>query len=435
MTRLAATLLLLVAVVAAPLARAGEYLNAALDAATWVSSTAVSTPHGTAWPSDPSKAATVSTSLYYGNAGIVLFLLELHAATGDGTWLQKARAGADYLLAHQADERETGLYEGTAGIAFALTETFKATGDRRYRDGARNGLRLLKKRAAKAGAGIEWNDSADVISGGAGTGLVLLYLARELEEPAARTLAVQAGARLIELGRADGGGLKWAMTPSYPRLMPNFSHGTAGIAYFMATLYRDTKDERFLQAALAGGRYLQSIATTQGDVCLIFHHEPDGKDLHYLSWCHGPAGTARLFYRLYEVTGDATWMQWTEKSARAILASGIPERQTPGFWNNVSQCCGSAGVAEFMLGLHRVTGNDIYLRFARDVTADLLRKALPAQEGGLKWPQAEHRVKPAELVAQTGYMQGAAGIGTLLLHLDTFERGRKPRIVLPDTPF
>jgi hypothetical protein len=54
---------------------------------------------------------------------------------------------------------------------------------------------------------------------------------------------------------------------------------------------------------------------------------------------------------------------------------------------------------------------------------------------GLRWIQAEHRVRPELLIAQTGYMQGAAGIGMLLLHLDGFERGKKTPITFPDSPF
>ena len=27
------------------------------------------------------------------------------------------------------------------------------------------------------------------------------------------------------------------MTPDFPRIMPNFSHGTAGVAFFLATLH------------------------------------------------------------------------------------------------------------------------------------------------------------------------------------------------------
>src|SRR5690606_37541193 len=107
---------------------------------------------------------------------------------------------------------------------------------------------------------------------------------------------------------------------------------------------------------------------------------------------------------------------------------------TPGFWDNVSQCCGSAGVVEFFLDLHRVTGEREYLVFAERVADDMLRRATRDAEG-VRWVQAEHRVKPDFRVAQTGHMQGAAGIGVSLLHLDALERGRKERIRLPDNPF
>ena len=64
----------------------------------------------------------------------------------------------------------------------------------------------------------------------------------------------------------------------------------------------------------------------------------------------------------------------------------------------------------------------------------LLSKAT-RDRSGMRWVQAEHRVKPELLVAQTGYMQGAAGIGTLLLHLAEFEQGKQPALRLPDNPF
>ncbi|MCI0487215.1 MAG: lantibiotic modifying-like protein [Blastocatellia bacterium] len=410
------------------------YRDTALQAARWIRSHAIQTEQGAVWPADPNDKKTVSTTLYSGTPGIVLFFLEAYRSTGDKSYLDDARSGADYLLANLSNEKENGLYTGIAGIGFTLQETFKITKENKYKEGALLCAETLADRAVKTGKGIEWSDVTDIIGGGAGTGLFLLYAARELRRPRLRDLAVAAARRLIERGRPEAGGVKWAMNSEFPRLMPNFSHGTAGIAYFLATVYQETKEKEFLDAALAGARYLKSIAASEGDACLIFHNEPDGKDLYYLGWCHGPVGTARLFYRLYETTGDRDWMNWVKKSARAVMESGIPEKQTPGFWNNVSQCCGSAGVAEFFLSLHEATGERGYLDFSKRVTADLLSRATRDGEG-MKWIQAEHRVRPNLLVAQTGYMQGAAGIGMLLLRLDGFERGKKERIILPDSPF
>src|SRR3982751_2163687 len=216
----------------------------------------------------------------------------------------------------------------------------------------------------------------------------------------------------------EGGGKKWREEPEFPRLMPNFSHGTAGVSYFLATLYQETGRKEFLDAALAGARYLQSIAVTTGDTCLIFHDEPDNKSLYYLGWCHGPVGTSRLWVRLDQIDPKAGWLAWAKKGAKAILDSGIPEKQTPGFWNNVGQCCGSAGVANFFLDMAKLTGDATYTAFAHRVVQNILARATPTPNGGLKWIHADHRIKPDYVYAQTGYMQGAAGIGMLLLRMD-----------------
>ncbi len=390
------------------------------------------------WPSDPRDPRSVSFNLYTGTPGIILFYLEAFQATGNSAFLDSARSGAYALLAQIETEKDPGLYTGLAGIAFAVIETYKATKDPAFHRGALRCLELFHQRVRKAGTGVEWNDTTDVVSGAAGTGLFLLYAAKVLNDKSAKDLAIQAGLRLIELARPENGGLKWAMDPKFPRLMPNFSHGTAGVAYFLGTLYQETRQKKFLDAALAGARYLLSIAVTDGGICLIFHNEPFNKDIYYLSWCHGPAGTARLFYRLFQVTGDHKWMDWVKKGARGILASGIPEKLTPGYWNNVGQCCGGAGVVEFFLALHRVTHDPEYLAFARRVAADLIVRATREGSGAsvaLKWIQSEHRLAPQQLVAQTGFMQGSSGIAISLLHLDAFDHARRPAITLPDSPF
>jgi lantibiotic modifying enzyme len=413
------------------------YLDAALRAASWIQSVEQSTGAGKTWPADPENPGQVTSDLYAGSAGVVLFFLEAYATTGDVRLLSDARAGADDLLARIPENLgrpDAGLYTGAAGMGFALLETHQATGDERYRAGVERVVKLLRTQARESGDGIEWSDVTDIIGGSAGTGLFLLRVADELDAPQAGKLAIAAGRRLVQLGQDAEQGKKWAMSPSYDRLMPNFSHGTAGIAYFLATLYQQTGEQAFLDAAVAGARYLQAVAKTDDGGCLVFHHEPGGEDLFYLGWCHGPVGTARLFYRLAEVTGDPEWMTWVRRCARSLITSGIPEGRTPGYWNNVGQCCGAAGVAQLFIDLYRVTGERQFQDFAIRITADLLDRATRT-DGGLKWAQAEHRVRPELLVAQTGYMQGAAGIGLLFLHLDAVDHNRQPTIVFPDTPF
>ncbi|MFO0983147.1 MAG: lanthionine synthetase LanC family protein [Planctomycetota bacterium] len=420
------------------LALGGEgsrYLEVALDTARWLESAAIKTPNGLAWPADPRDPTSVQASLYTGSCGVILFLLELHHATEQAHALEQARAGADQLIAglqEPAAVHDLGLYTGLAGVAFTLEQVAAATQAECYRVGAERARAALRASARSVDGGSDWNDTSDVISGTAGIGLALLAA----NDAADVALATRAGKRLLALAIADGANRKWRMDPTFERLMPNFSHGTAGIAYYLACLHAATHAGEFLDGAIAGAHYLQAVARTEGDQCLILHHEPqeDGKNLFYLGWCHGPVGTARLFQKLFQITGSAEWLSWVTRCANAILMSGIPDQLTPGFWNNVGQCCGSAGIAEFFLELHRLTREPRYLAFAKRLTEQLLAKAT-TDAAGTRWVQAEHRLKPDLLVAQTGYMQGAAGIGMWLLHLDEFERGTVPRIRLPDSPW
>jgi hypothetical protein len=113
---------------------------------------------------------------------------------------------------------------------------------------------------------------------------------------------------------------------------------------------------------------------------------------------------------------------------------GAPVERSPGYWNNISQCCGNAGVGEFFISLHRLWPDRGYLAVARRAADDTLAKGTE-ENGGLKWVQAEHRVRPELLVAQTGLMQGAAGVGLFFLRLDAISAGRKPFIMMPDSPW
>src|SRR5688572_12950494 len=70
------------------------WLAAALKAERWLAMAAQSGPKGIAWPADPTRPGSVSTDLYTGMAGVVLFYLELHNATGDEQALKMARGGA-----------------------------------------------------------------------------------------------------------------------------------------------------------------------------------------------------------------------------------------------------------------------------------------------------------------------------------------------------
>ncbi len=139
---------------------------------------------------------------------------------------------------------------------------------------------------------------------------------------------------------------------------PNFELGTAGVAFVLAGLYEDTRQQAFSTRRAAGARHIQSIATVDGDSALVYYREPDHKDLYYLGYCHGPRR-----YRtplLSTSQGDRRGANTSSgpKSWRAAyrFAPAYLRKLTPGYWNVACQCCGSAAVTDLALSLWVATG-------------------------------------------------------------------------------
>jgi hypothetical protein len=294
--------------------------------------------------------------------------------------------------------------------------------------------------ANPAGAGLAWS-GAPGIAGDGSIVLYLLYAAHEFDRDLYREVAARAGDRILELGvNEPRGGFSWRGFPPFPGLpkdayFPNFEGGTAGVAYVFARLYSETNKAKYLFAARKGALHLQSIATLHGNAALIPYRFPDLPDLYYLGFCHGPAGTARTFFELHKITREPEYQVWTERLAQGVLQSGIPENLTPGYWNVVCQCCGSAAVIDFFVGLWASTGRPDYLAFAQRVARQLVSRETNLDGKGNRWYQAWTRVKPWEVSAETGYSIGASGVGAALLHVHLAEQGKYNAILLPDNPF
>ncbi len=424
----------------APPAERRDWLAAAVDAGRWLRSVAVETEPGrVGWRADPASAGELDRSSYAGSAGVICFLVELATWSGDEAWLELAEQAGEELAVTAAEEKDFGLWTGLAGEVFALERLARARGDERFAAAAVRGLDRLHAAAGSAGESASFGALTDVIAGDAGVGFLLLHTARELDRPADLALAERLGRHLVAVGTSTADGVDWPMQLGEERRMPGFSHGTAGIAAFLCELYRASARREFLDAAIAGASHLLAIADTADGKLRVAHHFPGGESLYYLGWCHGPAGTVRLFRALQRASEDERWSETEARLVRTLLQSGLPEARPDGYWNNVGRCCGAAGIVHALLagapgspgGPGGVASPELALAVA--LGEDMLCRA--RREGvGLCWAQAEHRVRPELVVVQTGYMQGAAGAGMALLELHARERGRALELRFPDDP-
>ncbi|MEO8330728.1 MAG: lanthionine synthetase LanC family protein, partial [Candidatus Nanopelagicales bacterium] len=216
--------------------------------------------------------------------------------------------------------------------------------------------------------------------------------------------------------------------PGDPSRGPNFSHGTAGVATALAIAGTSLGRPALVAAAEAGARHLLSVGSLDDDGFVVPHTIPPTtsrvvEPVTY-SWCHGPAGTSQLFAALAhagvsEVAGHSV-AELRRRCLRSILASGLPERLRPGFWDNDGRCCGTAGVGDVLLDAAQDSGdrNEAEVLLTAAVTmADALVARAVHDEDGARWRFVEHRQDRPLLPPATSWMQGAAGIAAYLFRL------------------
>jgi lantibiotic modifying enzyme len=243
----------------------------------------------------------------------------------------------------------------------------------------------------------------------------------------ADTVASTGGLALLDAADQTGDGLDWAMAPGYPSRMPNYSHGTAGIATALAIAGTALGRADFTAAAALGARHLLAVGTLDSNGFIVPHTLPystrDVEPVTY-NWCHGPAGTSQLFAALAhagvdEVAGrPVAWLR--QQCLDAILSSGVPARLRPGFWDNDGRCCGTAGVGDVLLDAAQDCDDQMQagrlLKGVR-IMADALAERAIRSRAGTYWRFTAHRQDPSLLPPGTSWMQGTAGIAAFLLRL------------------
>ncbi|HET7900494.1 MAG TPA: lanthionine synthetase LanC family protein [Candidatus Nanopelagicales bacterium] len=402
------------------MADAGTLREAGESAWSWVRSQVRDDdgPWAPEWVRDePAEPLAVDRdALYCGIAGWAPLLTELARHRAPNAEEQVLRDAVVQRLGTEATRCvDASLYVGTAGHACALAELGAD---------ARPALAHLSATVGDRG----WPDPGgsayvnDVIGGTAGIVLAGCYLG------GSDGLAVaSAGAdRLLRTAVPTEDGLDWAMAPEHSSLMPNFSHGTAGVSTALVVAGAALRRDDLVEAALAGTRHLLGLADLSADGFVLPMVIPPQEDRERVTfgWCHGPTGTSYLFAALAHagvesVDGFAT-ADLRARCIRAVMASGVPARVRPGFWDNDGRCCGTAGVGEMLLDAAQDADDPTYAAWLLDsavVMADAILARSITDEQGTRWRSVEHRNEDPLLPPNTTWMQGAAGIAAFLLRL------------------
>ena len=426
-----------------------QHLHNAKKVANWLKVRKIESPHGKMWVDEIGKEK-ISLSLSSGVAGKVLFYLELYQSTGNKEHLHEASLGCQYLLSNlpqtleqaQAIRNGSSLYGTISGSAFVLMEAYKITKNEDWKNKVQDCLKLLDELSQQAD-GRYWNNFNDVLVGGAGTGLFLLYLYEELGNPIALKMAQEAAELLEQRAIQNKDSLYWHFNQEAAINLPNFSHGAAGIAYFFARLYEHTQTTHYLEMAKAIAQYLELIAWKPEDSFLIPYGFPDydWEREYDIGWAHGPAGTARFFYKLWQITQEKKWLDLVEACAKGIELSGLPNNPKEHFGASpfpIDMRFGLGSVIDFYIHLEKLKVLQNKDEYLRQLVKTLNDKALQPTPSQRHWNIARYgfmggtKNEPATF---TGYFYGAAGLGRLYIKLYRLKHNLDMGITLPDNPF
>lgn len=188
-----------------------DYLAAADEVASWLTSVAVERDGGLTWPTSPEVSDQAIPGLGCGALGSVLFFTDAYRTTKNDEYLRTAERGARWMhdVLHANDPSlAPGLFTGAAGIAVVVNELYRATGDDRYHDDIVTTFERLRERAIEADGGVNWRETTEILWGTAGIGCALLTIGAEHVGDGAVELAVRAGDWLIGQAESTTDGLR-----------------------------------------------------------------------------------------------------------------------------------------------------------------------------------------------------------------------------------
>lgn len=452
-----------------------DYLDAALRAERYIDKHRKQTDDGIYWTGTQNVGSDLS--LYSGSAGIAYLYLELGKILQNQSFKETAHQAGRYLAKHWHDltsgnvlieglQPGLGYHMGVAGVGTVLVLLEREFHDPLFSQALTEIGDYLKDEARHDEHGAYWNEDATIILDG-GIILFLLQLFDLQQEPRIGQLIREAGNHVLSTGRKESAGTSfdrnmWSHIGDFR--LPNFEIGTAGVAYTLVKLYEFTHDDQYLASARSAVDYLRDIAVPQRKGYLIplriesdgtlfkgnsDSHDPkgDASDDHgtlpltftdpifYLGACHGPAGTARLFYELDRATDGNDYADDIDQLVDGLESLGAPELQSAGLWNAVHFCCGHAGLVQFFIGLYEGTGNQRWLDLAHRAGRVLLGTEEQLPDGTSDWPVAWERVHPDRFSRATGYYDGAAGIAASLLQLYLTDNNAFAWDRIADDPF
>jgi class I lanthipeptide synthase len=313
------------------------------------------------------------------------------------------------------------LYGGFTGVAWAaeLTGRLLAPDAEDSNEAVDEALLRLLSRAER------WSAPYDLIVGLTGLGV---YALQRYPRPAAVECLRRVVERLQECARHDDQGVYWWTPPAeildaesreqYPSGLVDLgvAHGVAGPIALLGAICGAGAEEATARPLLEGAvswLLAHSMATEAGPTFPVWIAPGLQPWRARCAWCYGDPGIATALLVAAGGVGNAGW----ERTAVALACRAAERPASETGIVNASFCHGAAGLAHLYNRMYQTTGEPALGRAALYWLERTLGFYRRARDSGDTWVQGSQDQAPREQWTWTGIdvVDGAAGVALVLL--------------------
>jgi len=359
-------------------------------------------------------------SLAGGAAGEALLHAYLFFHSGDEQRAERAAALLETAVEALASTvMLPGLYSGFAGIAWAVehlqSRLFEADPD-----GEDDANREIDEALLGFLGSLRGNEEYDLISGLTGIGV---YGRERLSYPSGAEVLERVVDRLAAQAETGPAGTTWFTLPErlpewqreiHPAGLYNLgaAHGMPAVIALLAVACSAGVAVERARPLLDGAvRWLLSNRRPSGSGSCFSSFAGEDAPASRLAWCYGDPGVAATLLVAARAVGEPAW----EREALEIARSAVARPPADAGVRDPGVCHGAAGLAHLLNRFWQASGEEAFAEAARFWIRRTLELRVPGEEiaGFRAW-----RAQPSpqgEWVAEPGFLEGAAGIGLVLL--------------------
>ncbi len=379
------------------------------------------------------RRGSLDASLAGGHAGLAIACAYL-ARAGFGGRREAAKHLGRAAQIMSAENAGPSLHGGDTGVAWAAAHLAKQFSDSATTETNATVDTVLSEQLARA----SWRGDYDLIDGLVGFGV---YALERLPEPAAMQCLRRVVDRLEERAVRRPDGITFPTPPTHlargrrPEIIYDLgvAHGVGGVVAFLggvcASGVASAKARPLLEGVV---RWLLKQKMRDGRRgCFPYFVGPHVRRKRArLAWCYGDAGLAAALLVAARGAGESAWEREALKIARVAAQRGAERSGVV----DATLCHGAAGLGHVFNRIFQATGED----WSRRASAYWFARALEMRRtgegvGGFLSFQRDERGE-AQMVADAGLLEGAAGIALALLAASTANEPSWDRTLLLSLP-